>query len=284
MGRKQKKKQKNKSVRRKATMARRADKHDLYQRSVQEPDADIPLIQKIFRAQFSRPARRLREDFCGTALLACRWVESGNENHAWAIDIDPEPLEWGRKHNLAQLRPDQAARVKLIEGDVRDIGHESVDVTVGFNFSYFLFLERDELLAYFKRAYATLSSEGLLLLDVYGGADAQRTIEEPREVDDDLDYVWDQHTFDPIHNSATNYIHFEFSDGSRMNRVFRYEWRLWSIPEIRDLLKEAGFHKTEVYWEGTDRKTGDGNDIFSRRERALDDPAWIAYIAAIRRP
>jgi hypothetical protein len=284
MSRKQKKnKSKNKPARRKATMARSADKHDLYQRSVQEPDADIPLIQKIFRAQFSRPARALREDFCGTALLACRWVESGNENRAWGIDIDPEPLNWGRKHNVGGLRPDQAARVKLIEGDVRDIGHESVDVTVAFNFSYFLFLEREALLAYFKRAYATLNSEGVLLLDVYGGADAQRTAEEPREVDDDLDYIWDQHKFDPIHNHATNYIHFEFSDGSRMHRVFRYVWRLWSIPELRDLLDEAGFQETEVYWEGTDRKTGDGNDIFSRREQAVDDPAWIAYIAGIRK-
>ena len=95
---------------------------------------------------------------------------------------------------------------------------------------------------------------------------------------------WDQAEFDPITHHVRNYIHFEFSDGSRMNRVFHYDWRLWSIPELRDLLKEAGFQKSEVYWEGTDRETGDGNDIFSRRERALDDPAWIAYIAAIRRP
>jgi hypothetical protein len=287
MGRKHKKNKKNRkntSGRRKATMARSADKHDLYQRAVQEPDADIPLIQKIFRAQFSRPARALREDFCGTALLACRWVASNSDNRAWGIDIDPDPLEWGRKHNVGALQPDQAARIKLIEGDVRDIGHESVDVTVAFNFSYFLFMERDQLLAYFKSAYATLSSEGVLLLDVYGGADAQRTSEEPREVDDDLDYVWDQHKFDPISNRATNYIHFEFSDGSKMRRVFRYDWRLWSMPELRDLLKEAGFQRSEVYWEGTDRETGEGNDVFSRREQALDDPAWISYIAGIRKP
>jgi hypothetical protein len=284
MGRKHKKNRKNKSGRRKATMARSADKHDLYQRAVQEPDADIPLIQKIFRAQFSRPARALREDFCGTALLACRWVENNSDNRAWGIDIDPDPLEWGRKHNVGALQPDQAARIKLIEGDVRDIGHESVDVTVAFNFSYFLFMERDQLLAYFKSAFSALGSEGMLLLDVYGGADAQRTMEEPREVDDDLDYVWDQHKFDPINNRATNYIHFEFSDGSKMRRVFRYDWRLWSMPELRDLLKEAGFQHTEVYWEGTDRETGEGNDIFTRREQALDDPAWIAYIAGIRKP
>jgi SAM-dependent methyltransferase len=279
MARKQKKRS---PKRRAAKMARTADKHDLYQRAVQEPDADIPLIQKVFRNQFSRPARTLREDFCGTALLACRWVQRSSDHHAWGIDLDPDPLEWGREHNVGKLNPDQAARVKLIEGNVLDIGHESVDVTVAFNFSYFLFKERASLLNYLKRAHSTLNPEGVLILDAYGGADAQRTSEETREVDDELDYVWDQHSFDPIHNHVTNFIHFEFSDRSRMKRAFRYEWRLWSIPEIRELLQEAGFDRSEVYWEGTDRETGEGNDVFSPREQAPDDPAWICYIAGYR--
>jgi SAM-dependent methyltransferase len=284
MGRKRKQKQKPRSSKRRAAkLARSADKHDLYQRAVQEPDADIPLIQKVFRNQFSRPARTLREDFCGTALLACRWVEKSSENRAWGIDLDPDPLEWGRLHNVGKLRPDQAARVKLIEGDVLDIGHESVDVTVAFNFSYFLFKERASLLNYLKHAYSTLNPDGALILDAYGGADAQRTSEETREVDDDFDYVWDQHRFDPIHNHVTNFIHFEFPDGSRIKRAFRYDWRLWSIPEIRELMQEAGFDKSEVYWEGTDRETGEGNDVFSPREQAPDDPAWICYIAGYRR-
>ncbi len=270
--------------RRAAKLARSADKHDLYQRAVQEPDADIPLIQRVFRSQFSRPARTLREDFCGTALLATRWVERSSQNRAWAIDLDPVPLEWGRVHNVGRLRAEQAARVKLIEGNVLDIGHERVDVTIAFNFSYFVFEERASLLHYFKRAHSTLNPEGALILDAYGGADAQRTSVETREVDDDFDYVWDQHRFDPISNRVTNFIHFEFPDGSRMKRAFRYDWRLWSIPEIRELLHEAGFDGSEVYWEGTDRDTGEGNDVFSPRKQAPDDPAWICYIAGYRHP
>lgn len=267
---------------RKATMARLADKYDLYQRAVQEPDADIPLIQKVFRSQFARTAKTLREDFCGTALLACRWVETHRDHRAWGIDLDPEPLAWGRAHNVAKLAQEQAARLKLIEGDVRDIGHERVDVTVAFNFSYFLFATRDELRHYFECAHSTLHPEGVLILDCYGGADSQRTCEEPREVDDDFDYVWDQHRFDPINYGATNFIHFDFPDGSRMKRAFRYDWRLWTIPEIRELMLEAGFVRTYVYWEGTDRKTGEGNDVYSLRESAPDDPAWIAYVVGVR--
>ena len=268
-------------MRRRKTRAQREDKYDLYQRSVQEPEPDVSLIGRVFKQHFGRPPRLLREDFCGTAHLACEWVKTHAENRAWAIDLDPEPLEWGHQHNVAKLRPEQAARIKLIEGNVLDVGGSPVDVTAAFNFSYFLFDTRPAMRLYFEKARATLESEGLLILDAYGGADAQRASMEPRK-QDGFTYVWDQHSFDPITHTCVNYSHFEVSDRSRMHRAFRYSWRLWSIPEILELLLEAGFRKTEVYWEGTDHSSGEGNGIFRRCEHAADDPAWVAYIAAIR--
>ena len=144
-----------------------------------------------------------------------------------------------------------------------------------------MFLSRVELLRYFKAARATLRDEGLLVLDSYGGADAQRTCEEKRKVGRGVTYVWDQYDFDPISHEATNHIHFEFKDGSSLERAFTYRWRLWTLPEVRELLTEVGFRTVDVYWEGTDSETGEGNNIFTRRKRALDDPAWIAYIAAL---
>ena len=266
--------------RRPRTLARKASRYELYQRSVQEPEADFRLAERVFRREHGRLPRLLREDFCGTALIACEWVKRRPENRAFAIDLDPAPLAWGRRHNLARLSPEQAARVKLIEGDVRDVGHEKVDVTAALNFSYFLFQRRDELRRYFERARATLLPGGLLLLDAYGGADAQRTLRERRRVDD-FHYVWDQRVFDPITSRVVNQIDFEFHDGSRLRRAFHYDWRLWSIAELRELLAEAGFARSEVYWEGTDSLTGKGNDVFTRRERAPDDPAWIAYLVGL---
>jgi hypothetical protein len=263
--------------RRRARSSAKRDLYQLYQESVQEPEADFRLIERVFPQNFGRPARLLREDFCGTALMACQWVARHPENRAWGIDRDPAPLAWGRAHNLAGLRPEQAARIKLIEGDVRDVGHARVDVTAALNFSYFVFQQRAELLAYFQRARASLLPEGILLLDVYGGGDAQRAMRERRRVKD-YHYVWDQHSFDPISHRVVNYIDFEFRDGSRRRRAFRYDWRLWSIPELRELLAEAGFARSEVYWEGTDSRTGKGNDIYTRREHAPDDPAWVAYV------
>jgi SAM-dependent methyltransferase len=262
------------------TLAQKADRYDLYQRSVNEPDADIRLVNRVFQRRFGRPPRLLREDFCGTANLACRFAELHAENRAWGIDLDPEPLAWGREHNVARLRADEASRVKLIEGNVLDVGIDPVDVTLALNFSYFIFCERDALLRYLRVARSTLGGEGLLVLDAYGGSDAQKTLEETREIDD-FDYVWDQHRFNPIQNGCTNFIHFEFPDGSRMRRAFRYDWRLWSLPELRDLLAEAGFSASEVYWEGVDKKTGEGNDVFTQREIADDDPAWVAYLIGV---
>lgn len=264
----------------KTTLAQRADKYVCYQQSVQEPEADIPLIERVFRRHRGRAPRSLREDFCGTASFASAWVRRHRHNTAVGIDLDPEPLAWGTRHNLAALTPDQQARIKLVEGDVRDVGHEPVDVTVAFNFSFFLFETRSEMLRYFRAARATLGGEGILFLDAYGGGQAMEHQREEVEFDD-FTYVWEQHSFDPISHRGVNYIHFEFPDGSRLPRAFRYAWRLWTLPELRELLEEAGFGKIEVYWEGTDRKTGEGNDIFSLRHRAEGDPAWICYLAAI---
>lgn len=284
MARKQKKTGKRKG---KQTSARRADKHDLYQRAVQEVEADVPFIERIFRRHRGRPARSLREDFCGTALMACNWVTRHEENTSVGIDLDANPLEWGRQHNVAQLTPEQASRIKLIQGDVLDVPTVAVDITCAFNFSYFVFHKRAELLRYFRRSLAALAPDGILFLDLYGGADAQKTLSEGRDIAkkagrEKFEYVWDQHKFDPIHHHAINYIHFEFQDGSRLRRAFKYDWRLWTIPELRDLLEEAGFAKNEVFWEATDGETGEGTGVFVRRESAEDDPAWIAYIAALR--
>jgi len=262
------------------TQAQRADRYELYEKSVQQPDADISFVRRVFKKRYGRHPQLLREDFCGTAVFAAEWVKRNPDNRAWGIDLDPTPLEWGREHHISKLTDEQAGRLKLIEGDVLTVGHEPVDITGAFNFSYFIFKTRDELRNYFEKAQATLKDEGMFFLDAYGGGDSMITAEEDRKVDG-FTYIWDQHVFDPISHAVTNYIHFKFSDGSKIRKAFRYDWRLWTLPEIRELLIEAGFRHTEIYWEGEDGD-GEGNGIFTLKEHAPDDPAWIAYIVGIR--
>jgi hypothetical protein len=75
------------------------------------------------------------------------------------------------------------------------------------------------------------------------------------------------------------HIHFHFQDGSKINQAFSYDWRLWTLPEIKELLLEAGFKKVSVYWENED-DDGEGNGEFSIDGEGEADLAWVAYIVA----
>jgi hypothetical protein len=63
-----------------------------------------------------------------------------------------------------------------------------------------------------------------------------------------------------------------------MRNAFIYDWRLWTLPEMQEIMTEAGFHDVHVLWEGSDRKTREGNGVFRRCTRGGDEEAWIAYV------
>lgn len=260
------------------SMAKRADRYDLYLKSVQAPDVDVGFFQRVYRAAFNRPAEILREDFCGTAAVCCEWVRARRTAEAYGVDIDPEPLAWGREHNLSSLSAAQVERVHLVEGDVRAAVTPKADIIAAQNFSYMFFKTREMLRGYFRSAFAQLAAEGVLILDLYGGYEALEDDREEVTEHEGFDYVWEQASFDPITADAECHIHFRFPDGSELRRAFSYHWRLWTIPEVRELVLEAGFPAAEVYWEATDRTTGEGSGIYRRAERGESDPAWNAYI------
>ena len=167
---------------RRKTAASEADRHHLYQESVQDVETEIDFVEKTWQELRNRPAELLREDFCGTANTACEWVRRDPQHYALAIDFDPEVLEWGRLNNLAQLDDEQYERIVLLQNNVLDAQPELADIILAMNFSYFLFLERAELLEYFKCARAGLASDGILFLDAYGGYDAPKVLQEERRV------------------------------------------------------------------------------------------------------
>ena len=63
-----------------------------------------------------------------------------------------------------------------------------------------------------------------------------------------------------------------------MMKAFTYEWRVWTMPEILEMLTEAGFRPT-VYWEQAD-EGGEGNGVFIPETEGDADAGWIAYIVA----
>ncbi len=156
------------------------------------------------------------------------------------------------------------------------------DVIAALNFSYFIFKRRPVLKQYFQRVHKALLNDGMLMLDIYGGPQAQVVQEESTEQDPGFDYVWDQDEFNPVTGETKCYIHFDLPDGKRMERAFTYDWRLWTLPEIQDLLTEVGFRKVLVYWEGTDEGSQEGNGEFELSTEGDDAESWIAYIAAFK--
>lgn len=261
------------------SMASTADRHYLYQESVQDTEAEIDFVESTWRELRDRPAELLREDFCGTANTACEWVRRDPGHLAMGIDLDGEVLEWGELNNLAQLDGEERRRIDLIQDDVLLAAPELADIVLAMNFSYYLFLSRRRMLRYFQSVYDGLVEDGLFFLDAYGGYDSHRNIEESRDCDG-FTYHWEQAKFNPIDSTMTCHIHFEFPDRSRIERAFSYRWRLWTLPEITELLAEAGFRAVTVYWEGTDEKTGEGNGIYEPAEIGEPDPGWVCYIVA----
>jgi hypothetical protein len=277
-----KNKKKKKPARPRRTRASTADRYDMYQQAVQAPDVDVVFFDRVFREVHGQTATSLREDFCGTAAICCEWVKTESTRLAYGVDLDPEPLQWGRDHNLSELDPSQQARVQLLEADVRSADVPPCDVVAAQNFSYCVFKTRDELRTYFERARAGLSDHGVFIVDLFGGYESMEDDREEITEYDDFDYVWDQHRFDPVTHFGTYKIHFRFKDRSRMDDAFVYDWRLWTIPEVREVMLEAGFDEAHVYWEETDPKSGEGNGNYVRTESGECDPAWNAYIVGVR--
>ncbi|HEX9722777.1 MAG TPA: class I SAM-dependent methyltransferase [Vicinamibacteria bacterium] len=270
-------KKKRKKNKKPTLTARKADKFVLYEQSVQAPEIDCRFLARYYKKMTGRPARVFREDFCGTAALSCWWVRLHSENRAIGVDLDAGTLKWARGHNVSRLKEDQRKRVRLIRNNVLTVRFPKVDIVAAMNFSYSVFKTRDLMRQYMRNAYRSLRPHGLLMMDAWGGRDTMLETQDRRRLHG-FTYIWDQVDFDPVSHDILCKIHFEFRDGTKMRNAFIYGWRLWTLPEMQEIMTEAGFHDVHVLWEGSDRKTGEGNGRFRRCTRGGDEEAWIAYV------
>jgi SAM-dependent methyltransferase len=262
------------------TLAARADRHECYERAVQAPEVDARFIDRSFRQYRGRVPRVLREDFCGSAALCAEWVKLRGDRRAIGIDLDAPTLNWGIARHLLPLGA-RAARVDLICQDVRDPVPVRADVAAAFNFSYFIFRDRAMMRRYFAQVYKGLARDGIFYLDLFGGPESI-DVREERTAFEKFTYVWDQAAFNPVTHDITCHIHFEFRDHSTIRRAFTYQWRMWMLPELREIALEAGFRDFIVYWEGTDGKTGEGNGIYRPSRKGDNSPAFICYMLCLK--
>ncbi|MHB2017951.1 MAG: class I SAM-dependent methyltransferase, partial [Candidatus Xenobia bacterium] len=213
---------------RRQTLAAAADPLSLYELSVQNVDNELAFFSRTFRRFSGRDPQVMREDFCGTSALSLGWIKRRGRR-AIGIDLDVPTLEWVRRNRLRLLGDDMRSRLRHVHGDVRHGCGETVDFVCAMNFSYLVFKTRPGMLGYFQGAYDEIADDGMLFLDLYGGTDAMGEGRFDREVDG-FDYEWHQETFNPLTHETLCHISFIFKDGSRLERAFTYDWRLWTCP------------------------------------------------------
>ncbi|NNC99011.1 MAG: class I SAM-dependent methyltransferase, partial [Gammaproteobacteria bacterium] len=145
--------------------AETADKYVLYQQAVQSAEQDVEFLFETYQTIRGKQPAHLREDFCGTCLLSAHWVKLGEDFTAESYDIDPEPLAWGLRNNLAGLG-ETGMRVTQYQEDARSPSRAAPDVRCAQNFSYWVFKKRSEMLGYFKGACDDLASDGIFVVDL----------------------------------------------------------------------------------------------------------------------
>ncbi len=254
------------------------NRYDLYELAVQAPDLQARFLRALHRGT----PLVLREDFSGPAAIARAWVALDERHRAVAVDRDPEPLAHARAR-LAGGSPALNDRVELLLMDALEC-RAGADVIAAFNFALCELHDRASLLDYLRGARASLNPGGVLACDLYAGADAltpgssKATIPTPAGP---LGYTWEQRRADPVTARVENAMHFKPAGQPALRDAFVYHWRLWSIPELRDAMIDAGFGATEVHLSYGDALDGDGSPIPAAHQPGEEaGSGFVAYIIA----
>lgn len=260
------------------------DRFALYELCVQAPARDARVLEAILGTSEGKGGAGpvLGEDFCGTAALSRAWADLHQANTAVAVDHDAATLARAGGHG----------RVRLVRADVLRV-REPVDLIAVLNFSIGELHARPALVRYFSHARRRLRKGGALVCDIYGGSDAfltgvlEQTFKGPGG--EKIRYRWEQRTADPLTARVVNAMHFEVrprARGAPIRRwpdAFTYDWRLWSVPELRDAMLEAGFAEVQVYPRQPDAVDAQGAfHVLPIEDAAEIGDSFSVYVAGRR--
>ena len=219
-------------------------------------------------------------------------MERNKKNEAWGVDFHQPTLDWGVKYNASDLNKEQKSRLHLICGDVLKATVPKADLAFALNFSFCVFKQRETLRNYFQRVRKSLNTEGVFVMDIYGGTEAvTEKCDDIRKIPgfttpdgvkiSDFNYIWEQAAYNPINHHTTCHIHFKVPGFGTITKAFTYNWRLWTLPELQEILLEAGFSKAEVYLHDFDDE-GESDETFRLRKTYENSQGWIAYVVGIK--
>ena len=288
----------------------------LYRHAVQKPEAEVAFLHRAYvhhrRERGGLEPVLLREDFAGTAAVAAAWVGLGPDHQAMAVERHGPTLRWADRHSRRPLG-ERAQDLHLLDADVLEITSPRVDITCALNFSSFIYHDRQQMRNYLRHARRGLRRDGILVLDAFGGADAMRLGQAWRRVEPAADSGlspfacgWEQRRYDAITGRIDCRLHFradaieaggdEAGAAVKGPSAFRYDWRLWTLPELNELMREAGFASTAV-WAPRPQAPGRGGGAqgagaapAQRPSRGAFTPitqlpnreGWLAYVVGLK--
>jgi SAM-dependent methyltransferase len=261
-------------------------KYRLYEEFVQSPQWQTTYLPYFHKKLTGRAALSMREDFCGTGIISCEWVKKSPRHRAVGLDLDPEPIARAKEVHRAKLPKDVQKRVAFLRQDVLVPTREKFDVIGAHNFSFYVFHERKELLRYARSALRSLKKDGTFFLEMAGGPGfveegSAPVVSAPIEGYGKAGYVWEQRNHDPLRSLGEYAIHFRQKNGKWLRDAFVYDWRLWEIREVREVLREAGFRKSAVLWQ-TDRELKNGTLEYKVSEKGDFCEVWLAYVVGVK--
>ncbi|XP_074556025.1 uncharacterized protein LOC141811855 isoform X2 [Curcuma longa] len=164
------------------------------------------------------------------------------------------------------------------------------DIVCAFNYSCCCLHKRKDLILYFKHALNVLSKKGgIFVMDLYGGVSSECKLRLQRRFSN-FTYVWEQEEFDILNRKTRISLHFHLGKQHAIRHAFSYDWRLWSIPEIKDCLEEAGFRSIHVWIREMPDTLDDhnkqefnaGRDVkYEELSSFQQQDAWNAYIVGV---
>lgn len=189
-------------------------------------------------------------------------------------------------------KPSPAAAASVNGGIMkRDSPLPARDIVCAFNYSCCCLHKRKELLSYFKHALDALSKKGgIFVMDLYGGTSSEHGLKLQRKFSS-FTYTWEQEEFDVIQRKTRISLHYQLHQPrKKIRNAFSYSWRLWSLPEVRDCLEEAGFREVH-FWirempntEHNKKTRGFGtsrDDKYEEVSSFQQQDAWNAYVVAV---
>ena len=248
--------------------------HALYEAAVQNVDTDLDFGVRVYTSFHKKKPQRIREDFCGTAKLAGALGGVTLIMRLGELTFTPLPSHRPSHISICFRWMNKSALPCYAMMYSRQ---KPLSTSVLCSISPSVSLKNVSRCAYFQQVYRHLRPGGMLVLDLYGGTESvTEKRDDIREIPGfttpqgleipDFEYVWDQVAYNPINHYTQCEIHFNVPGWKPLQSAFRYDWRLWTLPEISEILAEAGFSSSAVYLHDFD-EDGESDEIFRRRKK-----------------